>query len=120
MHNAPRRGLTVAPFGKNTGRTWNSPASFSPLLASSSSRGRTSVREGSGTDHAPSAAAKGLPKREAFFIPVKKGETNMAVTVERQPRDRATPWLVTSGNQVLIDVLRAWGGPFFSGGNGGR
>ena len=43
----------------------------------------------------------------------------MAVTVERQPRDRATPWLETSGNQVLIDVLRSWGVTFFAGVNGG-
>jgi len=43
----------------------------------------------------------------------------MAVTVERQPRERATPWLETSGNQVLIDVLRSWGVTFFAGVNGG-
>jgi len=43
----------------------------------------------------------------------------MAVTVERQPRDRATPWLETSGNQVLVDVLRSWGVTFFAGVNGG-
>src|SRR5438094_8329418 len=58
-------------------------------------------------------------KREAFFISAKKGETTVAVTVERQPRDRATPWLETSGNQVLIDVLRSWGVTFFAGVNGG-
>src|SRR5213594_19519 len=28
MHNAPHRGLTSPWSGKNTGRTWNSPASF--------------------------------------------------------------------------------------------
>src|SRR3981081_3145526 len=43
----------------------------------------------------------------------------MAVTVRRQPQDRATPWLETSGNQVLIDVLRSWGVTFFAGVNGG-
>jgi acetolactate synthase-1/2/3 large subunit len=43
----------------------------------------------------------------------------MAVTVERQPRQRATPWIETSGNQVLIDVLRSWGVSFFAGVNGG-
>src|SRR5687768_12710450 len=48
MHNARFRGLTALWFGKNTGRTWNSPASFSPLLASSSLRGRTCAREDSG------------------------------------------------------------------------
>jgi len=50
---------------------------------------------------------------------VKKGETTVAVTVERKSRERATPWLETSGNQVLVDVLRSWGVTFFAGVNGG-
>src|SRR6266850_2455300 len=119
MHKPTSRGLTVACRGKNTGRTWNSPASFSPLLASSSLRGRTCAREDSGHTSRTGPDTKDLPEREVFFISVKKGETNMAVTVERQPRDRATPWLETSGNQVLIDVLRSWGVSFFAGVNGG-
>ena len=41
------------------------------------------------------------------------------MTVERKSRERATPWLETSGNQVLIDVLRSWGITFFAGVNGG-
>ena len=50
---------------------------------------------------------------------MKKGETTVAVTVERKTREHATPWLETSGNQVLIDVLRSWGVTFFAGVNGG-
>ena len=50
---------------------------------------------------------------------MKKGETTVAVSVERKSRERATPWLETSGNQVLIDVLRSWGVTFFAGVNGG-
>src|SRR5882672_1661469 len=113
------RGLTTAGSGQNTGRTWNSPASSFRLSASSSLRGRTCAREDSGPDIANKSSTKGLPTREAFFISAKKGETTMAVTVERQPRDRATPWLEASGNQVLIDVLRSWGVTFFAGVNGG-
>lgn len=41
------------------------------------------------------------------------------MTVERKAREHATPWLETSGNQVLIDVLRSWGVTFFAGVNGG-
>src|SRR5687767_9281780 len=48
MHNAPIWGLTALWSGKNTGRTWNSPASSFRLLASSSLRGRTCAREDSG------------------------------------------------------------------------
>jgi len=41
------------------------------------------------------------------------------MTVERKQRERTTPWIETSGNQVLIDVLRSWGVSFFAGVNGG-
>jgi acetolactate synthase I/II/III large subunit len=43
----------------------------------------------------------------------------MAMTVERATRERAAPRPATSGNAVLVDVLRSWGISFFAGVNGG-
>ena len=41
------------------------------------------------------------------------------MTVERATRERAAPRPATSGNAVLVDVLRSWGVNFFAGVNGG-
>ena len=43
----------------------------------------------------------------------------MAMTVERATRRSTAPQPATSGNQVLVDVLRSWGVSFFTGVNGG-
>jgi acetolactate synthase I/II/III large subunit len=42
----------------------------------------------------------------------------VAVTVEREPRERQGTW-AESGNAALVDVLRSWGVTFVAGVNGG-